>query len=77
MRTKINWILGGLIALLAGCKAPQEAAPTASKAERVSVLYGPPSVFMQAAQEQDSVRAEKNKLQPLEIGTEDVQAKGK
>lgn len=72
MRKKINFLLGAMIALLSGCKAPQEAAQRTD----IRVLYGPPSAFMQTTQEQDSVRAEKNKLKPLEIGAEDVQTKG-
>jgi hypothetical protein len=43
MRKTINWILGGLIALLSGCKSPL---PISQKAE-IRVLYGPPAVFIQ------------------------------
>lgn len=42
MRTKINILLGALIALLSGCKSQQ---PTIQPNERIRVLYGPPSVF--------------------------------
>ena len=42
MRTKINILLGALIALLSGCKSQQ---PVIQPNERIRVLYGPPSVF--------------------------------
>lgn len=42
MRTKINILLGVLIALLSGCKSQQ---PVIQPNERIRVLYGPPSVF--------------------------------
>lgn len=42
MRTKINLILGALIALLSGCKSPKD---IPLQSEKVMVLYGPPAVF--------------------------------
>ena len=42
MRTKINILLGALIALLSGCKSQQ---PVIQPNENIRVLYGPPSVF--------------------------------
>ena len=42
MRTRINILLGALIALLSGCKSQQ---PVIQPNERIRVLYGPPSVF--------------------------------
>lgn len=42
MRTKINLILGTLIALLCGCKTQQ--APIMQE-NRPMLLYGPPSYF--------------------------------
>lgn len=38
MRRKINWILGGLIALLGGCKSPQKAVQPSG----IVALYGVP-----------------------------------
>ena len=37
MRNKLNWILGSLIALLGGCKAPQKAVQ-----QEIVTLYGVP-----------------------------------
>jgi hypothetical protein len=48
MRIKINMILGALIALLSGCKTPQE---VVKQDNRIVVLYGPPSVFMQTGKD--------------------------
>lgn len=44
MRTKINLILGALIALLSGCKSPKD---IPLQSEKVMVLYGPPAVFQE------------------------------
>jgi hypothetical protein len=60
MRIKINLILGALIALLSGCKAPQEAV----QQNAIRVMYGPPAYFQQQAQPSDTtdnnVESEKN-----------------
>lgn len=42
MRTKINLILGALIALLCGCKTPQT---PIMQENRPMLLYGPPAYF--------------------------------
>ena len=44
MRTKINILLGALIALLSGCKSPKD---IPLQSEKVMVLYGPPAVFQE------------------------------
>jgi hypothetical protein len=61
MRTKINILLGALIALLSGCKSQQ---PVIQPNERIRVLYGPPSVFYE--QIKDSTE---NKDQPTPPNT--------
>ena len=61
MRTKINILLGALIALLSGCKSQQ---PVIQPNERIRVLYGPPSVFHE--QIKDSTE---NKDQPTPPNT--------
>lgn len=61
MRTKINILLGALIALLSGCKSQQ---PVIQPNERIRVLYGPPSVFYE--QIEDST---KNDDQPTPPNT--------
>lgn len=44
MRTKINLILGTLIAILSGCKTQQT---PIMQENRPMLLYGPPSYFQQ------------------------------
>ena len=61
MRTKINLILGALIALLSGCKSPKD---IPLQSEKVMVLYGPPAVFHE--QVKDSTE---NKDQPTPPNT--------
>ena len=61
MRTKINILLGALIALLSGCKSQQ---PVIQPNERIRVLYGPPSMFYE--QVKDST---KNDGQPTPHNT--------
>lgn len=52
MRLRINLILGGLIALLSGCKPQQEII----QRNEIQVLYGPPSVFQSQGNKIDSVQ---------------------
>ena len=52
MRKKINLLLGTIIALLSGCKTPQEAVQN----NNIRVLYGPPSVFIQEDTTQNKVK---------------------
>lgn len=59
MRTKINILLGALIALLSGCKSQQ---PVIQPNERIRVLYGPPSVFYE--QIKDSTKNEDQPTPP-------------
>ena len=51
MRTKINLILGALIALLSGCKSPKD---IPLQSEKIMLLYGPPAYFQQQAQPNDT-----------------------
>ena len=53
MRTKINLILGALIALLSGCKSPKD---IPLQSEKIMVLYGPPAYFQQQAQPNDTTQ---------------------
>lgn len=65
MRTKINWILGALIASLSGCKTQQT-----PEIQQVSpmVMYGPPSYFQQqSTQEQDSTAQKKPLKGPMVV----------
>ena len=61
MRTKINILLGALIALLSGCKSHQ---PVIQQNESIRVLYGPPSVFYEQAKD-----STKNNDQPTPANT--------
>lgn len=55
MRMKINIILSALIALLCGCKSPQETI----QANAIRVMYGPPAYFQQQdTQQQDTTSQE-------------------
>ena len=51
MRKAINILLGLLIALLAGCKSQQ---PAVKKAEKPTVMYGPPAYFEKANTQQSN-----------------------
>ena len=51
MRTKINLILGALIALLSGCKSPKD---IPLQSEKIMLLYGPPAYFQLQAQPNDT-----------------------
>lgn len=53
MRTKINLILGALIALLSGCKSPKD---IPLQSEKIMLLYGPPAYFQQQAQPNDTTQ---------------------
>ena len=54
MKKKIKILIGGLIALLSGCKTQN--APV--RDNQIMVMYGPPSYFQQQAPQQDTPSAE-------------------
>lgn len=64
MRTKINVILGVLIALLSGCKTQKDITPN----DRIMVLYGPPAYFEENSQnieESLEIASFENREEPL------------
>ncbi len=60
MRTKINLILGALIALLTGCKTQQT--PTVQE-NRIMVMYGPPAYFQQQEEQQSTTIQQEDKTE--------------
>lgn len=65
MRKKINILLGALIALLSGCKTPQEAV---KQDNRTVVLYGPPAVFTPAdSPSSESQTSPREKVKKIEL----------
>ena len=64
MRKKINILLGALIALLSGCKTPQEAV---KQDNRTVVLYGPPAVFTPADSPSERQTQPREKVEKTEF----------
>ena len=64
MRKKINILLGALIALLSGCKTPQEAV---KQDNRTVVLYGPPAVFTPAGNPSERQTQPREKVEKTEF----------
>ena len=65
MRKKINILLGALIALLSGCKTPQEAV---KQDNRTVVLYGPPAVFTPAdSPSSENQTSPREKVEKIEL----------
>ena len=65
MRRKINIILGAVIAILSGCKTPQEAV---KQDNRTVVLYGPPAVFTPAdSPSSESQTSPREKVEKIEL----------
>ena len=60
MRTKINLILGALIALLTGCKTQQT--PTVQE-NRIMVMYGPPAYFQQQEEQHSTTIQQEDKAE--------------